>query len=346
MLPLLFYPGCGNDSGETIQILQTWSQFQSGFSGEGFIAVDAELAVPPLLKRDTEVGTSFFGTSSPVIGPDGTIYVGTHNGELVALDPDGNEKWRTVFFDGGIILSTPAVADDGSIFVVVTHPSDPSNISESELESSLARVSSDGARMWVVPAIEEGRRTTSSPRVVGDFVFLYVPFRIGVFDFDGNLVTNEGAEPCTPLCSNSSIVDFFGSLITGIGNIYLDCLTVLVVADSAACWDNFKIEFDGSVEFLPPPDPTLAIVSSENIVGSGGPIVISLNGFCLTAYRFNEPNLELMWFKKVYGGDCGDSPVNHGSPAIVGGGMLVKANVRGEVTAYDPVVSKYSNAHK
>jgi len=338
LFPLLIVPGCGNDNGETIQILQKWTQFQSGFSGDGFIAVDTELAVPPLLKWESEVGDTTVGSSSPVIGPDGTIYVGTLHGELIAIDPNGDEKWRTVFFNGGIILSTPAVADDGSIFVVITHPSDPSNASESDLESSLARVSSAGARMWTVPAIAEGRRTTSSPRVLGDFVFLHVPFEIGVFDFDGNLVSQEGTARCSPVCGGgSSILDFFGSLISGIGNFYLDCLTVLVVADSAECWDNFKAEFDGSVELLPPPDPTVAIVSSENIVGSGGPIVISLNNICMTAYRFNEPNLEFMWVRSVFGGECGDSPVNHGSPAIVGGGLLVKANVRGEVTAFDPV---------
>ncbi len=337
LFPMLISPGCGND-GETIQILQTWNQYQSGFSGEGFIAVDTELAVPPLLKWETEVGISTVGSSSPVIGPDGTIYVGTLIGELVAIDPNGTEKWRTVFFNGGIILSTPAVADDGSIFVVVTHPSDPSNPSESELESSLARVSAAGTRMWTVPAIAEGRRTTSSPRVQGNFVFLHVPFEIGVFDFEGNLVSQAGTARCSPVCGGgSSILDFFGSLLSGIGNVYLDCLTVLVVADSAACWDNFKAEFDGSVELLPPPDPTVAIVTSENVVGSGGPIVISLNNICLTAYRFNEPNLEFMWVRSVFGGECGDAPVNHGSPAIVGGGLLVKANVRGEVTAFDPV---------
>ncbi len=338
LLPLLIGPGCGNDNGETIQILQTWSQFQSGFSGEGFIAVDTELAVPPLLKWETEVGASTFGSSSPVIGPDGTIYVGTIIGELIAIDPDGNEQWRTVFFNGGVILSTPAVADDGSIFVVVTHPSDPSNASDSDLESSLARVSSDGATMWVVPAIADERLTTSSPRVLGDFVFLHVPFEIGVFDFDGNLLSQGGTGRCTPVCGGGSgILDFFSSLGSFIGNVFLDCLTPLLVVDSGDCWDNFKAEFDGSVELLPPPDPTVAIVSSEKVVGSGGPIVISLNGFCMTAYRFNEPNLEFMWVKKVYGGGCGDSPVNHGSPAIVGGGLLVKANARGEVTAFDPV---------
>ena len=33
-------------------------------------------------------------TSSPAIGTDGTIYVGSWDNYLYALDPDGTEKWK------------------------------------------------------------------------------------------------------------------------------------------------------------------------------------------------------------------------------------------------------------
>jgi outer membrane protein assembly factor BamB len=334
LLPLLIGPGCGNNNGETIPILQTWTQFQSGFSGEGFIAVDTELAVPPFAKWETPVGETFYGFGSPVISPDGNIYVGTLEGDLVAIDPDGNEVWRTSFAAGSTLLSTPAVADTGEIFVVVTHTSG------SDVFSTLNRVSSDGVQVWEVPAIAEGRRTTSSPRVLGNFVFLYVPSQVGVWNFDGDLVDQETANICEPVCGSSSISDFFTSLLTGLGSGLLEC-TVLLPVDSAQCWDNFKAEFDGSVEGIPPADPTVAIVTAETVVGSEGPMLISLNNVCMTGFRIvNGFDLQSKWVETVYGGDCGDSPVNHGSPAIVGGGMLVKANARGEVTAYDPVTGE------
>ncbi len=53
--------------------------------------------------------------ASPVVGNDGTIYVGDFDRYLYAINPDGTEKWR--YKTGGWIWSAPAVADDGTIYV-------------------------------------------------------------------------------------------------------------------------------------------------------------------------------------------------------------------------------------
>jgi outer membrane protein assembly factor BamB len=52
--------------------------------------------------------------SSPAISPDGTIYFGTFNGRLWAVNPDGSAKW--VFRAGREIKSSPAVGGDGTIY--------------------------------------------------------------------------------------------------------------------------------------------------------------------------------------------------------------------------------------
>ena len=52
--------------------------------------------------------------SSPAIGPDGTIYFGSYDNKLYALNPDGTEKWN--FTTGGPVTSSPAVARDGTIY--------------------------------------------------------------------------------------------------------------------------------------------------------------------------------------------------------------------------------------
>ena len=52
---------------------------------------------------------------SPTIGPDGTIYVASHDGNLYAIDPAGKVKWTFKTADRS--WSTPAVAQDGTIYV-------------------------------------------------------------------------------------------------------------------------------------------------------------------------------------------------------------------------------------
>ena len=53
--------------------------------------------------------------SSPAIGADGTIYVGSEDYKLYAINPDGTEKWR--FAAGRSVHSSPAIGVDGIIYV-------------------------------------------------------------------------------------------------------------------------------------------------------------------------------------------------------------------------------------
>jgi len=52
--------------------------------------------------------------SSPVLGSDGTCYVGTLNNQLVAIQSTGVQKWA--FTAGGAIQATPAICADGTIY--------------------------------------------------------------------------------------------------------------------------------------------------------------------------------------------------------------------------------------
>jgi outer membrane protein assembly factor BamB len=54
--------------------------------------------------------------SSPTIGADGVIYVGSLDGHLYAINTDGSERWR--FKTGGkVYSSSPAISADGVIYV-------------------------------------------------------------------------------------------------------------------------------------------------------------------------------------------------------------------------------------
>lgn len=53
--------------------------------------------------------------SSPALANDGTIYIGSADGNLYALTADGSESWH--FSTGSSISSSPAVSSDGTIYV-------------------------------------------------------------------------------------------------------------------------------------------------------------------------------------------------------------------------------------
>ncbi|MBM3210824.1 PQQ-like beta-propeller repeat protein, partial [Candidatus Poribacteria bacterium] len=53
--------------------------------------------------------------SSPAIGPDGTLYLGSHDKKLYAIKSDGTKKWE--FATGNYIDSSPAIGTDGTVYV-------------------------------------------------------------------------------------------------------------------------------------------------------------------------------------------------------------------------------------
>mgnify|MGYP001408097328 CR=1 FL=1 len=55
--------------------------------------------------------------SSPAIGSDGTVYVGSNDNRLYAINgKSGKGKW--VFkMRGAVLLSSPAIGSDGTVYV-------------------------------------------------------------------------------------------------------------------------------------------------------------------------------------------------------------------------------------
>jgi len=72
--------------------------------------------------------------SSPAIGADGTIYVGSWDYNLYAVKPDGTLRWK--FAAGNPVFSSPAISADGTIFF------------GSSNDRHLYAVNSDGTLKW------------------------------------------------------------------------------------------------------------------------------------------------------------------------------------------------------
>ncbi len=65
-----------------------------------------------------EGGNIFPGSYSPVIGSDGTVYVGHQDGYLYAISPLGELRWRTLLAtEGRPISGNPAIGNDGTIYI-------------------------------------------------------------------------------------------------------------------------------------------------------------------------------------------------------------------------------------
>ncbi len=54
-------------------------------------------------------------SSSPAVGSNATIYVGSNDNRLYAINPDGTEEWS--FSTGGDVVSSSALGSDGTIYV-------------------------------------------------------------------------------------------------------------------------------------------------------------------------------------------------------------------------------------
>ena len=96
---------------------------------------DVGLTVSNLVGDDTDVKSGFiivgacssFGelawtyktvpgiSSSPAIGEDGTIYVGSSDNNIYAFEPSGVFKWK--YLTGESVVSSPAIGDGGTIYI-------------------------------------------------------------------------------------------------------------------------------------------------------------------------------------------------------------------------------------
>ena len=62
-----------------------------------------------------KTGIASSNYSSPAIGPDGTIYVGSQDDYLYAVNSNGSLKWRLQ--TGDVVRSSPAIGTDGTVYV-------------------------------------------------------------------------------------------------------------------------------------------------------------------------------------------------------------------------------------
>src|SRR5208282_6840311 len=89
-----------------------WPMFHHDLAHTGLSPYDTS-ANPGVQKW--KFATSGDVDSSPAIGADGTIYVGSGDGNLYAVNTNGTQKWK--FDTGYALVGSPAIGADGTIYV-------------------------------------------------------------------------------------------------------------------------------------------------------------------------------------------------------------------------------------
>ena len=112
---------------------------------------------------------SFAGVTSPAVAADGTVYFGSSDDNLYAVNPDGTLKWT--FATGGFVFSSPAIGADGTIYIA-------SN------DDNLYAVNPDGTQKWMFAT---GFQVQSSPAIGADGTIYF-----GSGDFNVYALTDGG----------------------------------------------------------------------------------------------------------------------------------------------------------
>ena len=109
-------------------------------------------AVLPTGGKKWEFLTGYFVMSSPAIGSDGTVYVGSYDNKVYALNgATGVKKWE--FLTGEYVLSSPAIGSDGTVYV------------GSWDKKMYALNGATGVKKW---EFQTGNRVDSSPAIGSD----------------------------------------------------------------------------------------------------------------------------------------------------------------------------------
>ncbi|MGY8688015.1 MAG: outer membrane protein assembly factor BamB family protein, partial [Verrucomicrobiales bacterium] len=184
--------------------------------------------------------------ATAMIGDDGTVYVGTYDSTLVALNPDtGEVRWKTqVGADEGqfgVIQASPALASDGQIIV-------------STSAGFIHGILPTGEEAWF---FEIGADTRSSPAIGldGRIYFGADDGKVYCLDATGQLVWSyavDGAGEDDSRIYSSPSMDRVGNIYVGSGNGFLYSL------DSAGQL-RWKFETPEAVDVCP------AIDSENNV---------------------------------------------------------------------------------
>lgn len=143
---------------------------------DGLYALDPATGIPRWHFSRTHFGRECI--ASPVVGPDGAVYVVIGEDTLYAVNPDGSRRWAFGFDnEDELTMDTPAIGADGALYVATERGA---------AGSFLHAVNPDGSERWRIP-VEGGRIVRASPSIAPDGT-IYIATKAGGGDSRARLL--------------------------------------------------------------------------------------------------------------------------------------------------------------
>lgn len=224
----------GSGDGKVYAILSSapladapWPMFRYDLSHTGRKKTDK---IEGTLKWMRMIGSEGYSIhSSPAIDDDGTVYVGSSDGNLYAINSDGTEKWS--YLAGGIYNSSPAVGSDGTVYIGTT-------------TSKLLAVNPDGTQKWEYSV---GGAIHSSPALGSDGTIYFGcnDFNLYALNPDGSFI--KWTVPTGGEVSSSPSIGSDGTIYVGSDDGYL----YAVNPDGSEKWKRQHPDGNGAIRVSP-----------------------------------------------------------------------------------------------
>jgi outer membrane protein assembly factor BamB len=269
-----------------------WPKFRGNYRNTGLSPYVG--AQTNSLKWSYATGNHVF--SSPAIAVDGTIYVGSYDYNVYALNPDGSVKWQHA--TGGAVDSSPAIGGDGTVYV-------------GSGDENVYALNPDGSTKW---SYQTGAEVNSSPAVGPDGT-------VYVGSLDRNVYALNPGNGSVKWTYTTNHYVRSSPAISNDGTIYVGNYSGNVYALKAS---------DGSLKWV---YPTGDIVCSSAAVGADGTVYIGEMGWGPSAgprpvYALNSDGTvkwSFMTGARVFS-----------SPAIGADGTVYVGSMDGNVYALNP----------
>jgi outer membrane protein assembly factor BamB len=314
---LIILAGCASTG------IPRWRFFHGNLPGQGYIPVVSGFALSSAWVTQPYKITS----ASPVIGADingrDIIYIGTLDGELVAINSDdGTELWRRSFASGDKIVhiaSTPAVSSNGNVYVISNR-----RLAGRRFGSTIHKVDGLGKIRWSFAFADDGF-TSGAPRILnwrGDtLIFIYITAFVDD-DPQGQLLVLQDDGKTVDLLDRKALGRCnWGSAEMGARREdafdSLSALGEFIFTDPA---ETVGVRDDLPDVFV---DPTVAVFTDRKL-----PLIAIADNLCnIGAYEWND-ELSVVWRDFHPFG-------KHSSTALLSSGMMVFGRQDGKTLAYD-----------